>query len=118
MRNTTNLILIATALSLALNGCGARPSPVATPSALTSTSMPPSLALVFSTPANTSTPKVKTIVVNNTADRGSGTLRQALLDAIPGDTITLSQNIHLVVSVQSEDNKRAHDFYLSEKIIR
>ena len=42
------------------------------------------------TPTPTPVPQVsgKTIVVNRTADSGSGTLRQALLDAQSGDTLT------------------------------
>lgn len=50
-----------------------------------------------SSPSSTATPVVqelgKTIVVNSTADSGPGTLRQALLDAQSGDTITFETTV-------------------------
>jgi hypothetical protein len=79
MRNATNLIVLTTVLTIALNGCGPVPSPTATAVVLTPT---------ISTPTETAIPKGKTIMVASSEDSGPGTLRQALLDAQPGDTIT------------------------------
>ena len=98
MRSATRLFLLATILSLALNGCGPSLSPTATPEVPTPTSVPPTptpvpptLTPVSPTPTlvpPTPTPTSVTITVVGAADSGPGTLRQALLDAQPGDTIT------------------------------
>ena len=72
MRAVHALLLLVSVLALALNGCQASPSPSATPVR----------------PAPTPTPQGRTMVVTSTADSGPGTLRQALLDAESGETIT------------------------------
>jgi len=49
------------------------------------------LSLAFAVPpASTLAPQGETIIVTSTADSGPGTLRQALLDAQDGDTITFA----------------------------
>jgi len=73
-------------LSFILNGCGSSPSPTATPTALIPTKASP-------TPTPTQIPVGETITVISTMDSGSGTLRQALLDAQSGDTITFDPNV-------------------------
>lgn len=89
MKKPTSLFLFVAFLSLtAMSGCRPIPSPTATPSIpiqIPRTPTPTALALTLTT---TSVPQGKTIVVNNSADSGSGTLRQALLDARPGDIVT------------------------------
>ena len=76
MRRTDCLFLLLPTLSIVLNSCG--PTQTSTP-----TSLPPTL---------TSPPQGGTIVVSSTADSGTGTLRQALSDAHPGDTITFDRS--------------------------
>lgn len=93
MRNITNLFLLVTALSLALNGCGPNPSPIVTAVTLTTTSEPPTLTPIPLTPTITPIPKGKTIIVTSAEDGGSGTFRQALLDVKPGDTITFDLKV-------------------------
>ncbi len=108
MRSATLLFLLATILSLALNGCGPSPSPSATPAVPTPTSVSPTLTPTTSTsvpvtptlPAptptpvpSTPTPQVRTIVVTSTADSGHGTLRQALQDTQSGDTINFDPTV-------------------------
>ena len=73
-RKIPSVILIAVAL---LTACAPNPTatpPVATP---TETVVPP-----------TPTPQGRTLLVTSLADSGPGTLRQAMLDAQNGDTIT------------------------------
>ena len=91
MRSAAFLFLLATTLSLALNGCGPSASPTAILVALTPTSVPPRQNLV--PPTMTPVPQGKTIVVSSTADSGAGTLRQVLLEAKSGDTITFDPAI-------------------------
>jgi hypothetical protein len=43
-----------------------------------------------------------TITVTSTADTGAGTLRQAILDAIPGDIITFDLDLPATIAVTSE----------------
>lgn len=93
MRNVANLFLLAAVLSLALNGCGASPSSFATPSSLPSISAPPTLTPALFTPTPTPIPRGKTIVVTSAEDSGTGTLRQALQEARPGDTITFDPEV-------------------------
>jgi hypothetical protein len=95
MRNATVLFFLVTALSLALNGCGINASPVATPAALTPTSIPPTPIPISPIPTATSIPKGKKITVTSADDSGSGTLRQSLLDAEVGDTITFDPLVFL-----------------------
>lgn len=52
-----------------------------------------SLAIAVSAPASTLAPQGTTITVTSSADSGPGTLRQALLDAQGGDTITFDPAI-------------------------
>jgi hypothetical protein len=103
MRSATRLFLLATILSLALNGCGPSLSPTATPEVPTPTSVPPTptpvpptLTPVSPTPTlvpPTPTPTPVTIIVVSAADSGPGTLRQALLDARRGDVITFDPDV-------------------------
>lgn len=86
MKSIASLFLLVVNLSLALNGCGPGPFPTAIPVMATLTSMLPMPTFVPPTPI--SVPQGRTIVVTSTADSGPGTLRQALLDAQAGDTIT------------------------------
>lgn len=90
-RNATFLFIIATIL--ALNSCGQNPSSTTTPAAFTPTTILPVLTSVLPTPTIIPIPKGKTIVVTSAADSGSSTLRQALLDAKPGDNITFDPTI-------------------------
>lgn len=86
MRKITNLLLLGIALALALSGCEPSLTPTATPVAFT-----PASALSTPTsvlPTLTPIPQGRTIIVTSASDNGPGTLRQALLDAKSGDTIT------------------------------
>jgi hypothetical protein len=86
MRKVTNQVLLVAVFSFILNSCGPSPSPTATPTALTPTKASP-------TSTQTPTPEGETIIVASTADSGPGTLRQALLDAQSGDTITFDPSV-------------------------
>ncbi len=115
MKSATLLFLLVIILSLALNGCGPESSPTATPVNPAPASVSPTLAPTTPTPVpvtptlpaptpvpvtptqpaatltpvlSAPTPQGRTLVVTSTADAGTGTLRQALLDAQNGDTIT------------------------------
>jgi len=93
MRNITKLLFLGIALSLALNGCRPNPSPVISLSAYATTSTPPTPTTFLSTPTITLIPKGKAIVVVSADDSGAGTLRQAMLDAKPGNTITFDPKV-------------------------
>ncbi len=86
MKKRSATFLFAAVLVLVSNGCGTNPTSVITPSALAETSMQP-------TPMITPIPEGKTIVVTSAENSGPGTLRQALLDAQTGDTITFDENV-------------------------
>jgi hypothetical protein len=60
---------------------------------LTPTLEPPTLTPVVPTATITSIAKGETIVITSVADSGSGTLRQALLDAQSGDIITFDPTV-------------------------
>jgi hypothetical protein len=114
MRNITNLLLFGIALSPALNGCGPSLSPTATPVAhiISPTAKPPTLTPVVPTATITPIPKGKTIIVTTADDSGPGTLRQAMRDAKPGDTITFDPNIFLpenptTIFLKNEDQDSA-----------
>ncbi|MBI9045538.1 MAG: right-handed parallel beta-helix repeat-containing protein [Anaerolineaceae bacterium] len=77
MRNSTYLLLFVIALSFALHGCGTSPS--ITPK--------PTIESALSTLTIAPIPIGKTIVVISAEDSGPGTLREAIKDANPGDTI-------------------------------
>jgi hypothetical protein len=87
LRNSLNLILIGIVLSVLLDGCGSNPSPETTSATLTPTIE--SLLAATKTPI----PKVKTFIVSSSEDSGSGSLRQALQDALQGDTISFNPAI-------------------------
>ena len=91
MRNVSNLFLLATALSLALNSCGSRPSPTVT--ALAPATELPTLTTIPPTPEPTPIPKRRTIIVTNAEDHGSGTLRQALEEAGPYEEIIFDADV-------------------------
>ncbi|MFZ5911077.1 MAG: hypothetical protein ACOYYU_13780 [Chloroflexota bacterium] len=80
MKSAALLLFLATILSLVLTGCAPSPS-LAAPTAI-----PP-------TPTMTPIPKGEKIIVTSAEDSGSGTLRQALLEAQPGDTITFDEKV-------------------------
>jgi hypothetical protein len=71
-------------IALAGDACAPSPTPIATTEVRTPA--PPTATAVPPTP--TAVPQVRTLQVSSTADSGPGTLRQALLDAQNGDTIT------------------------------
>ena len=94
MRNICNLFLLATALSLALNGCGPSPSSTVTATVPIPTTVLPTLTTIPPTPTLTPIPIGKTIIVTSTEDNSSsGTLREALLLASPGDLITFDVSV-------------------------
>lgn len=80
-------------LGIALSGCAPGSGPAEddlspTPAAPTSTSeVETSVPVTPEPPSPTPTPQGRTILVTGAGDSGPGTLRQALLDAGPGDTI-------------------------------
>ncbi len=91
-KSVTLSFLFTTILALVLNGCGSSPSPtlaivIHTPT-FVSPALTPTLTPTLPTPTITPIPKGKMIVVTSAEDSGPGTLRQALLDAKPGDIIT------------------------------
>jgi hypothetical protein len=86
MKSVIPSILSAIVLILGLNGCGPAPSPTATEATSALTIIPPTLTII--PPTKSPIPEGKIITVTSSTDRGPGTLRQALLDAQPYDTIT------------------------------
>lgn len=90
MRNITNTLLLGIALSFVMNGCGSNPSAAPT---IKTTSASPALTPILSVPTITPIPKGRTIIVTSAEDSGTGTLRQALQEAQPGDTITFDPEV-------------------------
>jgi hypothetical protein len=88
MRNVSRLFILAAILFPALNSCGTGSFPSTTSSALTATFTPPAQIPILFTPTPTAIPRGKSIVVTSAEDSGPSTIRQALLDAKQGDTIT------------------------------
>lgn len=80
-------------LFLALNGCGKGLTVIPTPPAFTATIPSPTIKPELSTPIPTEKIIGKNITVFNAEDSGQGTLRQALLDAEKGDTISFDPKI-------------------------
>jgi hypothetical protein len=93
MRNVVNLLLLVTLLVLTLNGCIPTPSPTPTLAAHTPTSAPPTQTSIPSTPTLIPSPKGETIIVTSAEDNGSGSLREALQQARPGDIITFDSSV-------------------------
>jgi len=91
VRSLASPLLLVTILSLVLNGCGPSLSPAAVPEVLTPIPLPPTATAAL--PTATPLPQGRTIVVTSSADSGPGTLRQALLDAGSGDTITFDPTV-------------------------
>jgi len=93
MRSPLKLLHAGIGLALALNSCGVSPTTVPPPVP------PPAVTYVVATSAPTvpptaiPTPVGRTITVVSVEDSGPGTLRQALLDAARGDTITFDPAI-------------------------
>jgi parallel beta-helix repeat protein len=87
MKRATPFFITLVALAMmVLNGCAPRPTPMAT---LEIPSPTPALPTTAAAPATlTPVPQGRTIQVTSTADGGPGTLRQAMLEAQNGDTIT------------------------------
>ncbi len=90
MSNFAKILLGAATLSLLIASCGQISTPPVTPQIATVTQNPPT---VTPAPAPTPTlkPQGKTILVIDATDSGPGTLRQAILDATAGDTITFDK---------------------------
>jgi len=86
VNNIANMIRLVVVLALALSGCGAKPTAPLT-------AVTPSPTAVQLSHTQTPFPQGKNITVTSAADSGSVTLRQALLDAQPGDTITFDSNV-------------------------
>ncbi len=114
MRSAASRLLLGTILSLALNGCGPRPFPTATPvvHALTPTLEQSTLTHVVPTTTITLIPEGETIVVTNTANSGPGTLRQSMLDAQTGDIITFDPAVFppeapVTILLKNEDEDSA-----------
>ncbi len=85
MKKPNSLFLFVGLLTLAaMYGCKSAPSLTPTPLEPTATPLEPTPI----PPTTTSVPKGKTFIVDSSAESGSSTLRQALLDAQPYDTIT------------------------------
>jgi parallel beta-helix repeat protein len=76
---------------LAVDGCVPSPTPTATPEMPTPTPAPPTATATRSTPALL--PQGTNFPVWSTADSGLGSLRQALLDAHPYDTISFEPDV-------------------------
>ena len=85
--------LFTAILTLVLNGCGSSPSPTVTTITYTPTAVIPTLTPVLSTSTITPTPEGITITVTSAEDNGSGTLREALQVASPGDIITFDLSV-------------------------
>jgi hypothetical protein len=79
-----NYILTILSGILILVAC--TPTITSTPVAILPTDIPTDIPT--QTPTSTPLPQGNTMIVTSTSDSGPGTLRQALLDAQPGDTIT------------------------------
>src|SRR3990170_4173880 len=87
MKKTLFSLMMAALLALA----SCTPSPTPTLALPTATKVPPTRTVAPPTPTQlppTPVPQGSTLLVTNPADSGPGTLRQALLDAQPSDTIT------------------------------
>jgi hypothetical protein len=94
--------LFGISLIFTLSGCGEIETPIGSVQTSTPFSIPATEVNLLPTP----TPLGKTIIVTSMADSGSGTLRQALLDAQSGDTISFdtaifSPNDPKVIDVQT-----------------
>jgi hypothetical protein len=85
MKKIIILFLLVIALPLALVGCKPGQSLTVTPQLSSSASISPTITLA--SPAVTPPPQGETILVTSLEDGGPGTLRQALLDAQPGDVV-------------------------------
>lgn len=83
-----NLFFLAITLSLILSGCAPATSTAIAP---TETIIPPSMTPLQPSPI--APPSGRTIIITSTSDSGTGTLRQALMDAQPGDTITFDPDV-------------------------
>jgi len=80
-------------LLLAIGACGPKPSPTRTMTVPAPTIAPPTLTIVPPTSTLMPTPEGKTLVVFSAEDRGSGTLRDAMQAAVPGDIIAFDESV-------------------------
>ena len=80
-------------LLLAIGACGPKPSPTSTMTVPAPTIAPPPLTIVPPTSTLMPTPEGKTLVVFSAEDRGSGTLRDAMQAAVPGDIIAFDESV-------------------------
>lgn len=88
-------LLLLLIFVIGLNGCGPITSPMGSteiPSTPSDSNLQSTPAILV-TPTHTIVPKGKTIIVTNNEDSGPGSLRQALLDAQPGDIITFDTTV-------------------------
>ncbi|MGB3903606.1 MAG: hypothetical protein WBB22_01665 [Anaerolineae bacterium] len=88
---TVFFVTFLTIAVVVVSGCAPSPTPIATPEIATPTLALPTATAVPATP--TPVPQGRTLQVASTADSGPGTLRQALLDAQNGDTITFDPSV-------------------------
>jgi parallel beta-helix repeat protein len=93
MRKVVILFFLSAILFLALNACGPDSFPASTATVPALITASPTLTKVPSTPTLTPTPKGKTFVVTSKEDSGSGTLREAMQEAGPGDTIAFDASV-------------------------
>ena len=80
-------------LLLAIGACGPKPSPTSTMTVPAPTIAPPTLTKVPPTSTLMPTPEGKTLVVFSAEDMGSGTLRDAMQAAVPGDIIAFDESV-------------------------
>ena len=80
-------------LLLAIGACGPKPSPTSTMTVPVPTIAPPTLTKVPPTSTLMPTPEGKTLVVFSAEDMGSGTLRDAMQAAVPGDIIAFDESV-------------------------
>ena len=80
-------------LLLAIGACGPKPSPTSTMTVPAPTIALPTLTKVPPTSTLMPTPEGKTLVVFSAEDRGSGTLRDAMQAAVPGDIIAFDESV-------------------------
>lgn len=98
MKKFANFVLLAIVVSLVLNSCGQTPFSKSTVVATKQIRVLPTLTTSPDTPTIPiptliPTPTGKTIIVVSPEDSGSGTLREAMLEASPGDIITFDVSL-------------------------
>lgn len=87
------ILYLSAILLLAIGACGPKPSPTSTMTVPAPTISPPTLTKVPPTSTLMPTLEGKTLVVFSAEDRGSGTLRDAMQAAVPGDIIAFDESV-------------------------